>query len=529
MKWTGEKFGSAKTTLQTEDFQRLEVETERKRIGYEKLHAAAGVMQVQLAKKKISPEDNKSKRLPNDILGVCLSNYGNEFTDDAPLGVALINFGQAQSKLAAHQEDYAETMRLEYMEKLEEGLQQFKEYAVLRKRLESRRLDYDAKIGRLQKSKKEKPDLEQEMQASKLKYEDSEYDVIQKMATLQEFEDEHCEALAQFLNVQYDYFNRSLQVLNEVRSTWGQPLSASARHSNNNRLAALSRTSSHTEEEVHEPPRRAMGSRSASFSDEFAAPPRRVMMPSKSESITEELPMPSRTLTPPVLPRRQSQATPPPPTPAIVQRKAVYEFGGDNADELSFRVGDVITVLEEVDEGWWLGESADGRRGIFPVNYTELIQGAGPPPIIPAGPPMPARPSLLSNSQSFVEEPRAESPFGDAAQKGYSYIRPNQPTRTMSSNTNTTSSPINSPVPRHNTTKRAPPPPPVSRTPPVTSSRSFTTNTVRTAPTTPQIHLPVTNDYFEASSSSSCGECGCDDFTANVFKKGHCNNCFHKH
>lgn len=224
------------------------------------------------------------------------------------LGVALINFGQAQSKLATYQEDFAETMRLEYMEKLEEGLQQFKEYAILRKRLESRRLDYDAKIGRLQKSKKEKPDLEQEMQASKLKYEDSEYDVIQKMATLQEFEDEHCEALAQFLNVQYDYFNRSLQVLNEVRSNWGQPLSTNARHSNNNRLAALSRTPSHTEEETLESPpiRRAMGSRSASFSEreEFSTP-RRVLMPSKSESITEELPMPSRTLTPPVLPRRQ--------------------------------------------------------------------------------------------------------------------------------------------------------------------------------------------------------------------------------
>lgn len=134
---------------------------------------------------------------------------------------------------------------------------------------------------------------------------------------------------------------------------------------------------------------------------------------------------------------------------------------------------------------------------------------------------MPARPTI---NQTFVEEPRAESPFGDT-QKGYSYIRPN-PTRTLSSNTS--GSPINSPVPRHNTTtKRAPPPPPVSRTPPVTSSRSFTTNTVRTAPTTPQIIHPMANDYFE--SSTSCGECGCNDFTANVFKKGHCNNCFHKH
>ncbi|ODQ52435.1 BAR-domain-containing protein [Saitoella complicata NRRL Y-17804] len=28
---------------------------------------------------------------------------------------------------------------------------------------------------------------------------------------------------------------------------------------------------------------------------------------------------------------------------------------------------------------------------------------------------------------------------------------------------------------------------------------------------------------------AECGECGCDEFQANVFKKGQCNNCFHAH
>ncbi|BFZ61140.1 hypothetical protein YB2330_002199 [Saitoella coloradoensis] len=28
---------------------------------------------------------------------------------------------------------------------------------------------------------------------------------------------------------------------------------------------------------------------------------------------------------------------------------------------------------------------------------------------------------------------------------------------------------------------------------------------------------------------AECGECGCDEFQANVFKKGQCNNCFHTH
>lgn len=152
------------------------------------MHTAALVMHTQTVKRKISPEDNKTKRLPGDLFGVCLKGYGGEFSDDAALGIALHHFGQAQSDVANLQEDFADSMKYTYLDKLDEGLQQFKEYQQLRKKLESRRLDYDAKLGRLQKSKKEKPELEQEMQAAKIKYEDTEYEVIQRMAMLQEFE-----------------------------------------------------------------------------------------------------------------------------------------------------------------------------------------------------------------------------------------------------------------------------------------------------------------------------------------------------
>ncbi|CAO3629550.1 unnamed protein product [Mucor hiemalis] len=440
-------------------------------------------------------------------------------------------------------------MRTDYLEKLEEGLTMFKEYSNLRKKLESRRLDYDAKLGRLQKSKKEKPELEQELQASKMKYEDSEYDVIQKMATLQEFEDEHCEALQQFLEIQYEYFNRSLEALNEVRSNWGQPLPSAARQTTNLRLNNLSRTSSNNSstmnEEITRSPRLPL-SRKASAVE--VAPPsslnsngRRIpTQRSLSFSDREEnYQQPSRTLVPPpVLPRRQSQAS----TGSITQRKAVYDFAGDNVDELSFRTGELISVIEEVDEGWWLGEIGD-RRGIFPVNYTELIvshsSAAGPPS-------MPSRPSLSSTTSAsaiiaehpeeyYVEEPvryqDSSSPFGDsnrsAAVAARSYARPNQPTRTLSANTASLPSPMGSPIPRQqgSVAKRAPPPPPPSSRS-INGGGNTRPTTARTAPSTPQTYQQA-DSYFE--STPACGDCGCNEFVANIFKKGHCNNCFHKH
>lgn len=40
-------------------------------------------------------------------------------------------------------------------------------------------------------------------------------------------------------------------------------------------------------------------------------------------------------------------------------------------DEVTFDPGDVITNIEEVSDGWWLGE-VNGMRGLFPANYVEL-------------------------------------------------------------------------------------------------------------------------------------------------------------
>lgn len=42
-------------------------------------------------------------------------------------------------------------------------------------------------------------------------------------------------------------------------------------------------------------------------------------------------------------------------------------------DEISFDPGDLITDIEQVDDGWWIGTAPDGSRGLFPANYVEAI------------------------------------------------------------------------------------------------------------------------------------------------------------
>lgn len=53
--------------------------------------------------------------------------------------------------------------------------------------------------------------------------------------------------------------------------------------------------------------------------------------------------------------------------------KALYDFLGENEDELSFKAGDVITELEPIDDDWMSGELM-GRSGIFPKNYVQFLQ-----------------------------------------------------------------------------------------------------------------------------------------------------------
>ena len=51
---------------------------------------------------------------------------------------------------------------------------------------------------------------------------------------------------------------------------------------------------------------------------------------------------------------------------------ALFDFEGMREDNLQFKAGDVITILEMNDNGWWKGFSRDGcvRSGL-----TVLVRG----------------------------------------------------------------------------------------------------------------------------------------------------------
>ncbi|KAJ3175317.1 hypothetical protein HDU87_006267 [Geranomyces variabilis] len=81
----------------------------------------------------------------------------------------------------------------------------------------------------------------------------------------------------------------------------------------------------------------------------------------KAVSATAAVPPP-----PPVAPRKPNPAA----AAAAQTRTALYDFNGERPSDLSFKQGDVITVVKAGGpEEWWVGR-INGKEGEFPATYT---------------------------------------------------------------------------------------------------------------------------------------------------------------
>ncbi|XP_021167219.2 CD2-associated protein isoform X2 [Fundulus heteroclitus] len=58
------------------------------------------------------------------------------------------------------------------------------------------------------------------------------------------------------------------------------------------------------------------------------------------------------------------------------QCKVLFDYKPENEDELELKVGDVVEIIEEVEEGWWNG-SFNGKSGLFPSNFVQELEAAG--------------------------------------------------------------------------------------------------------------------------------------------------------
>jgi hypothetical protein len=118
------------------------------------------------------------------------------------------------------QETYVQGATSSWLEGLERSLAQMKEYQNARKKLETRRLAYDASLAKVQKAKKEDFRVEEELRAQKAKYDESSEDVYRRMQDIKESEVDMIQDLTSFLETELTYYDRCREILLNVKRDW---------------------------------------------------------------------------------------------------------------------------------------------------------------------------------------------------------------------------------------------------------------------------------------------------------------------
>ncbi|XP_070773947.1 adapter molecule crk-like isoform X2 [Enoplosus armatus] len=58
--------------------------------------------------------------------------------------------------------------------------------------------------------------------------------------------------------------------------------------------------------------------------------------------------------------------------------RALFDFPGNDEEDLPFRKGDILRVLEKPEDQWWNAANQEGRAGMIPVPYVEKYRPASP-------------------------------------------------------------------------------------------------------------------------------------------------------
>ncbi|KAK4118739.1 BAR-domain-containing protein [Parathielavia appendiculata] len=224
--WAGEKMGGEAKTNMSEDFKMLETEMALRFEGMERLQRSMN-QYIKWMGRRLEPSEDREKGLPVGYLGRTMVSHGEEFQSDSDFGNCLITMGRANERISAIQESFVSQATGSWLESLEKSLAMMKEYQNARKKLENRRLNYDASITKLQKAKRDDFRLEEELRAAKAKYEESSEDVLRRMQDIQDSEADSTYDLTRLLDAELEYHERCAEELRRVRQNWPARSSAS--------------------------------------------------------------------------------------------------------------------------------------------------------------------------------------------------------------------------------------------------------------------------------------------------------------
>ncbi|KTW25931.1 hypothetical protein T552_03205 [Pneumocystis carinii B80] len=362
------------------------------------------------------------------------------------------------------------------LESMERSLVQFKDFHAARKKLESRRLSYDSVSNRFIKAKKEDSRIEEELRATKAKYEEACESIYSRIYSIQQAEATQLNDLTLLLDLEFRYYERCYIIIQNLKESWAEI---------NNAYGASSKYVKHQQISAH-----AFNNGGENTINRPSLPFRSGMSASSLERKMSEIDLNS--------PRQTSsfRATPtriPPESPYSIEDENTQDTSSLKLEQ-SFKTDEQDTSMQSNNSAPVVPPRTYGR--FDKKDYTSSTK----------------RYSTLKNSNvtsfssTYQDASEDNSPFSDENKNIYSGNHLSELSNTFSNSDDPTLKSYSKSISEIKTLEF-----------PIVKTRK------------PPIPSQFLKDTDSNKLNNTCKNCNCDDYQENLFKKGQCNQCFHAH
>lgn len=343
--YVSEKIGGAEGTKFTDEYMEMERKTDLTNELVEEL--------IVKTKEYLQPNPTSRAKLtvssklrggakvhaypqPEGILGETMIKFGKDLGEESAFSTSLIEAGEGLKQMAEIKYALEDNVKQNFLEPLHHlQSKDLKDVMHHRKKLQGRRLDFDCKKRRQAKGTHVS---DEEIKVAEDKFEESFNLASMGMYNLLENDIEQISQLAALTEALYEYHNQCAEILQTVSE------------------------------------------RLAEQKNKADSRPRESYQPKK----LYELNIPDLGLRDDISPQIDTGGHfngAPPPYPVVTARtpvrqqpccQALYDFEPENDGELAFKESDIINLLNRIDENWFEG-TINGRTGLFPVNYVQVL------------------------------------------------------------------------------------------------------------------------------------------------------------
>jgi len=368
--FVSEKMGTAEGTKLTDEYLDMEKKTdvtielvdEMLNKTKEFLQPNPAVRTKMQLSSRVGQTGGRVYSQPEGVLGESMLRCAKRLGDSNLFAQSLVEMGEALRQISEVKFSLEDSVKQNFLDPLT-YLQnkEIKDVNFHRKKLESRRLDYDCKKRRKPTSQAEQVDLS----LAQAKFEQSLNLASQGMHNLLQNQSEHINQLTALTQALYEYHSQCASILEGLTARLNEKKEEAANlpqeqyvHKKLDDLKSVNNTqqtnNENNQQTDNDHTKENESAQSKTNADDDS-----------SNSSTPPTQTPNTEVA-----RNPANQSGDKPNKACC--KALYDFVPESESELPFKEGDIIELKQKVDDNWFEGQ-LNGRKGLFPITYVQVV------------------------------------------------------------------------------------------------------------------------------------------------------------